>query len=109
MCLVRNFWRDQEDQGLNTSSDNFMLCIPCRFVDIRTVTLVRKGNDGDGLPASAPVSSDKENWKTRSFLKSRKEGSKIALKDEVESQVEQAELPAVRDHAIRGIFPSGPS
>jgi hypothetical protein len=72
------------------------------------VTLVRKGNDGDSLPASAPVSSDKENWKTRSFLKSRKEGSKIALKDEVESQVEQAELPAVRDHAIRGIFPSGP-
>jgi exocyst complex component 2 len=65
------------------------------------VTLVRKGNDGDGLPASAPVSSDKENWKTRSFLKSRKEGSKIALKDEVESQIEQAELPAVRDHAIR--------
>jgi hypothetical protein len=101
MCLVRNFWRDQEDQGLNTSSDNFMLCIPCRFVDIRTVTLVRKGNDGDSLPASAPVSSDKENWKTRSFLKSRKEGSKIALKDEVESQIEQAELPAVRDHAIR--------
>ncbi|CAK9238429.1 unnamed protein product, partial [Sphagnum troendelagicum] len=41
------------------------------FVDIRTVTLVRKGNDGDGLPASAPVSSDKENWKTRSFLKNK--------------------------------------
>lgn len=73
------------------------------------MTLVRKGNDGDSLPASASVSSDKENWNTRKFLKSRKEGSKIALKDEVESQVEQAELPAVRDHAIRGIFPSGPS
>lgn len=33
----------------------------------------------------------------------------MALKDEVESQIEQAELPAVRDHAIRGIFPSEPS
>ncbi|CAM6036958.1 unnamed protein product [Sphagnum compactum] len=41
------------------------------FVDIRTLTLVRKGNDGDSLPASAPVSSDKENWKTRSFLKNK--------------------------------------